>query len=355
MTRILALLASVILAVYAQSAHAQAGELNLLTDLNTPFPPGCLSIDLPSQPRTAESILVNETLFVPSLLSSTRDQQVRLTIWRAACADDDFSVVLVRMRHIGNPDDPNLPFVLVPQVFAEAGANVDFPGHEAQLVRVPGAGNVGASGRFLSTDNTTWMLTVDPVALIGDSFFLPEDYNDSFTVEFNWGSFAPISVPGFVFVLDRFEPELDPPQFDQQVLNGRYTGQWVRPGAERQGLVLQIAELIDRNFVFAIFFTYLDGEPIWVVGNSPAVQVQPGPVTIDPMIVLENGSFITDAQQTPEDQVDIMVAGNIEIEVVDCNNLRVNYDFTGLGKGAGSMDLVRLIRIAGYDCNPWSE
>ena len=66
-----------------------------------------------------------------------------------------------------------------------------------------------------------------------------------------------------------------------------------------------------------------------------------------------NGAFITDPNQPNRDEITEDAAGSIEIEVLDCNRLRVNYDFTPLGKGIGTMELDRLARIAGYDCNPW--
>ncbi|MGM0658231.1 MAG: hypothetical protein ACQET0_06610 [Pseudomonadota bacterium] len=336
----------VLLAGSAVSARAQLGELNFLTDLNTPFPPGCLSIDLPEQPRSGDSLLVDQTISAPTINSDARDGSVLVQAWRVACAGGEFSVVLVRMRQVGESDP-----IVVPQVFADAG-DVDVPLHQAQLQLLPGSGNVGASGDIITSSGTTWMLAVDPVPLQGDGLFVAEDYNEIFTVEFNWGSYAPAVPEGRVFVFDRFEPSLDPPQFDEPVLNGRYSGQWVREGAANQGLVLQIAEQIDENFVFAIFFTYIDGEPVWVTGNSEAGIPEPGPVTVE-MFTLENGAFITDANQPPADQVPPTDAGSIEIEVIDCNRLRVNYDFSPLGKGTGSIELDRFIRIAGYDCNPW--
>jgi len=338
-----------VLACAATSAQAQNGELNLLTDLGTPFPPGCLSIDLPQQPRSQDSVLFDENITAPSINSNVRDQTIRVRIWRVACADEGFSVVLVRLRQLNVTD--NTPEIVVPQVFAEAG-DVDLPFHQAQLLSLPGAGNVGASGDIITASGNTWMLAVEQVSLNGQTTFLPEDYNETFTVEFNWGSYATALPAGTLFLLDRFEPTLDPPQFNQPVLNGRYSGQWVREGAPRQGLVLQVAEQIDENFVFAIFFTYLDGEPIWVFGNTAPDLAQPGAVTIE-MSTVENGAFISDPNQPPVDQVLSNDAGSIEIEVVDCNRLNVNYDFSPLGKGTGSMALDRIIRIAGYDCNPW--
>jgi len=341
-----AVLAATLLTGAATSSQAQVGELNLLTDLSTPFPPGCLSIDLPEQPRSQDSVLVDSNVSAPTVNSNSLNGSIQLQIWRVACDDDEFSVVLVRMRQIGG-EDP----IVVPTVFADAG-DVDVPLHQGQLQLLPGSGNVGASGDIITTGGTTWMLAVDPFPLQGDGLFLPEDYNDLFTVEFNWAQFATAPTAGRRFLLDQFEPTLDSPQFEQPVLNGRYSGQWVREGAERQGLVLQIAERVDENFVFAIFFTYLDGEPVWVVGNTAPAVVEPGPVII-PMSTLENGAFITDSSQPPRDQVVSSEAGDIEIEVLDCNRLRVNYDFAPLGKGSGSIELDRAVRIAGYDCNPW--
>lgn len=340
------ILAATLMAGAAAGTQAQLGEINLLTDLGTPFPPGCLSIDLPEQPRSEDSLLVDTNVAAPSVNSNSRDGSVRVRIWRVACDDDEFSVVLVRMTQNGGANP-----IVVPTVFADAG-DVELPFHEAQLLLLPGAGNVGATGGIITEQGTTWMLGVDPISIDGATNFLPEDYNATFTLEFNWGSFATAQPEGTRFVLDQFAPEIDLPQFDQPVLNGRYSGQWVLAGAPRQGLVLQIAELIDENFVFAIFFTYLDGQPIWVVGNSSPALTQPGPVAIQ-MSTLENGEFISDPNQPTAEQVLVASAGSIQIEVIDCNRIRVNYDFSPLGKGTGSMELDRLVRIAGYDCNPW--
>ena len=244
-------IAIILLACAAVGTQAQTGELNLLTDLGTPFPPGCLSIDLPEQPRSQDSLLVDTDVSAPTVNSSSLDGSFELQIWRVACDDEDFSVVLVRMRQNGGANP-----IVVPQVFADAG-DVDLPFHEAQLLLLPGAGNVGATGGIISDQGTTWMLAVDPFSIDGTTTFLPDDYNATFTVEFNWGSFATASTEGRRFVLDQFEPTLDLPQFDAPVLNGRYSGQWVREGAERQGLVLQIAERVDQNFVSQNFVRHI--------------------------------------------------------------------------------------------------
>jgi hypothetical protein len=327
------------------AARAQLGEINLLTDLGTPFPPGCLSIQVPEQPRPEHVLLFDDNVAVPSVNSNSLDATIRLRIWRVACADAGYSVVLVRMRQVS--DD----VVIVPQVFAQAG-DVAAPQHKAHLLRIPAAGEVGGEGNVVTNAGTTWMLAVDPFPLAGNTEFLPADYNETFTVEFDWDAYAGAEPSTLNLLIDQFEPALDLPQFDQPVLNGRFSGQWIRPGAPRQGLVLQIAEQVDSNYVFAIFFTYLGGQPVWVVGNSTPALAEPGPVTIA-MSTLENGAFITSPNQPEPDDVAVDDAGAITVSVVDCNRIRVDYDFAPLGRGSGTMTLERLVRIGGYDCNPW--
>ena len=346
-------LLALLLLAGSQPGWSQTGEINLLTDLGTPFPPGCLSIALPEQPGTDDSLLVDTIISAPTLNSPVRDGDVEVRIWRVACDDEDYSAVLLRLRQLGPPDV--LP-IAVPQLYAGAG-DVDFPLHQAQMLAVPGAGNVGATGNIITRAGNTWMLAIDPFPVDGETTFLPADYNDEFTLEITWESFATAEPRGVVFLLDQFRPSLDPPQFDQPLLNGRYSGQWTLDGSPRQGLVLQIAERESPtqgsvNFVFAIFFTYLNGQPIWVIGNSEQQPAIPGPVEI-PMATLENGAFISNPDQPPRDDVIVSNAGDISIEVIDCNRIRVNYDFRPLGQGTGSMELDRLVRIAGYDCNPW--
>lgn len=329
-------------------ALGQAGELNLLTDLGTPFPPGCLSIDLPEQPADPDSVLVDNDITAPTVpgsLDPTADINVR--IWRVGCADDGYSVVLVRLEQVAGA----FP-VVTPQVYAEAGDAVG-PEHVANLLTIPTGGDqVGASGGIVTNAGTTYMLAVEPISLRGDKTFLPEDYNEQFTVEFAWDAYSDASNVFFSVLLDRYEPVLDPPQFEDTVLNGRYSGQWILPGTPKTGLVLQIAENGDENFVFAIFFTYRNGEPFWIVGNTLSSLTQPGPVTID-MLESVNGEFISRPNQPADGDVPFADAGQITIRAKDCNTLEVDYDFSPLGEGAGSFDLERLIRIAGYDCNPW--
>ena len=78
---------------------------------------------------------------------------------------------------------------MVPRIFADAGI-VDFPLHDGQLIPHPAIGEAGASSEVISPEGRTYMLAVNPTTINDEeSFFLPSDYNDEFTVELFWGDF----------------------------------------------------------------------------------------------------------------------------------------------------------------------
>jgi hypothetical protein len=324
----------------------------VLTDLKSPFPPGCIAVSLPEAPADPQNTLFDEEIDAPSIGSSSQDARVRVTIWRVGCHDPGFSVVMVRLQKVSG--DP----VLVPKVFAEAG-EVDLPMHVAQLIRHPAVGNVGAAANIINEQGITYMLGVDPFSLDGETEFTPADYNDVFTLELFWGDYAPVAAPnGERFIIEPYVPELDPTQNEFQVLHGRMSGQYTIDGIPFSGLVLQIGEEYnpdgpDVNSITAIFFTYLEGEPFWVIGSLAPLEPGFDIATLE-MLELEGGEFFTVPPGSfSEADVDIDPIGTMTIEAQDCNTLLVSYDFGESGLGTGSFEAERLIRLAGYDCNPW--
>lgn len=348
------------------AASAKAGEINLLTHIGTPFPPGCIALALPEEPPSShpdDSIV--RTFDAPSILSDSLDARVRATIWRVGCPDENFSVVMVRLEDVSE-DDP----VLIPLVFAEAG-QVEGRAlrHEAQLIPRPAVGNIGASGNFreIPAEGVTYMLAVEPTSWVdGEATFWHEEYNGQFTLELFWGDYSIASGEvGEVFHVFPYDPEFDAQQFEQPVFHGRHTGNYRVNNHPRTGLMLQVAEithpddppgsLAGANYIFAIFFTYTnDGEQLWITGNSGPET--PGPVSELELEMFrpEGGMFFTSPTGSfSSDDVDMVPVGTLTLRVVDCNNLEGDFNFTEGGFGSGSLDFQRLIRIAGYDCNPW--
>src|SRR5690625_5118783 len=96
------------------------GEINVLTDLQSPFPPGCVAVELYDEPASSANELYREDLQVPSIEPGWADARVRVTLWRTGCHDDGYSVVMVNLKHPGGGPAP------APKLVAEAG-QVDRP------------------------------------------------------------------------------------------------------------------------------------------------------------------------------------------------------------------------------------
>lgn len=328
---------------------AATGEINVLTDLKSPFPPGCVAVALPQAPASNDNTLWDVSVRAPSVDSFDKDARVQVTIWRTGCHDEGFSVVMVRLRKISGGA------VLVPQVFAEAGES-DFPFHQAQLIRHPAVGDVGATGNVINEDGITYMLAVEPFSIDDETTFTPTDYNDIFTLELFWGALAAegVALDGELFTIPEYVPDLDPTQFDFPTLHGRMSGQYTIDGIPNTGLVLQIGEHFDdTNSVTALFFTYLNGAPFWIIGT--AGELTPGFDIVElEMLELSGGEFFTVPPGSfTGDDVSVGSIGTMTVEALDCHRVLVDYDFSQTGLGSGVVEAERLIRMAGYDCNPW--
>ena len=350
MKRAFPLFAAALAALLLTGKASATGEINVLTDLLSPFPPGCIALSLPEGPASADNLLWDEIVPAPGIGSSSLDADVRVQIWRVGCADEGFSVVMVRLDKVFG-ERP----VLIPQVFVEAG-EVDLPFHEAQLITTPAVGNIGASGNVLVEDGQTFMLAADPISIDGITEFFFEDYNDLFTLELFWGGYSPGVAPnGELFPIAAYEPAFDPPQFETPLLHGRMTGAYIFDDKPSAGLFLNVGENItgqDDNFIFAAFFSYLNGEPFWTVGSPGPLDPGIGTVTF-PMQTYTGGDLFTNPPSYRQEDLTEIPVGTLTIEVIDCNTLQLDYDFRPIGAGIGSLPARRLIRIAGYDCNPW--
>jgi hypothetical protein len=336
-----------LLVLLASGKSFATGEINVLTDLNSPFPPGCIALWLPAGPASGDNRLFDEIVPAPGVENLQWDQEVRIEIWRTGCHDPGYSIVMVRLTQVTGSEP-----VLVPQIYAEGGM-VDFPSHQAQLIGQPAVGNIGATGNTVNPAGQTYMLAVDPFHLFDDNIrFGPADYNDVFSLEFVWSWMDP---EGEWFDIDAYVPEFDPTQFEFPPLHGRMSGQYTIEGIPASGLVLHIGEQADdTNYAFVLFFTYIDGEPAWVAGNTGGMEPGFDFVDLD-MEYLVGGEFFGFGPDLFDDaDIDRIPIGWMTIEALDCNTLLLGYDFTDSGLGSGVTEANRLVRVAGYDCNPWN-
>ena len=125
-------------------------------------------------------------------------------------------------------------------------------------------------------------------------------------------------------------------------LNGRISGLWTSEGLNDQGITLFVDEDDFGPFIFIAWFLYLDGEPFWLIGNTP-FDYGDDEVTI-PIQRLEGLQFVEPGEQTASREN----IGPLIIHVHSCTELHINYDFGTLG----SRELVfnRLAGVEGREC-----
>src|SRR6056297_683592 len=142
------------------AGHASAtGEINVLTDLYSPFPPGCVGLELPTGPASDANVMWDTVEQAPIIGSTVASADVRVQIWRVGCADDGFSVLMVRLTNQSQDE------VLVPQIFVDTEIKDGLLWHDAQLITTPAVGNISAAGSIMPATGRTFMLGVDPLSL----------------------------------------------------------------------------------------------------------------------------------------------------------------------------------------------
>lgn len=344
------------LGLLAATGQVAASPFNIVSDPGLQFPPGCIagdvSDDLPPL-GNPDQILVDEdvTVPVPSLLGSgwTTDT-MGIVVWRYGCREAPYSVIMVRFER--NPDallSPRIPDVRAYPL--GSGANEY---HRAHLVHRPEVTNMGAAGNVLS-ESMTFILQVERETPFAGTTFDTDAYNDLFGLEFTWDNFSSITDfdSDYTFLVGSYVDTIDFPQTAFPLFHGRYSGQWTIDGKPNQGLVIQVSELPDgRRFIFVIMFTYIDGEPVWVTGNTLPSTATPSVIDVE-MFHVEGGDFFTNPAGTYDSgDIGFTSYGILTLEPTECGRLLASYDFTPAGLGTGILEFQRFIDLAGYNCNP---
>jgi len=303
------------------------------------IPYGCLKV-VPSvrSAPPAETFFDSQVLVADNGVTAL----VRVRAWRIGCHEPNASAIMLNFD-LGSGS----PAIRYPEVRL---VTPDLQTRPAGLFAFARSGFYDSRGASLEPMNDQFL----PTLVEGSSFVVDTDaeaiskqqYNQSLTLRLGWpsGLSVDIDVPAF-------DPALDPPQFTNPPLHGRYSGQWVVEGLPRQGLVLQVGELPpDRNFLFLTMFTYLEGVPTWVVGNAD-FPVGASAVTVN-MWTLDGGRFFTEPLDSyaREDVIQERL-GTMTISARHCNVIDADIDFSESGFGVVSRRFERLIRIAGYDCD----
>jgi hypothetical protein len=324
---------------WIEDARAQlaAPDLPHSYTVASPIPAGCL-FAIP----TALPVPVEVDLSYDELVSATDldgdAAVVRVRVWRFACYEPDRSVVMVNLDIVSGSDALDTPTVTL-----QDNSNQIVPARLFyQTGRPPvAAGEAGRADTLQATAIDGVSYVVEPAVPVTQAF-----YNGFLSLTLDWGNGQTFFAPVFVY-----DAEIDAPQSVAPPFHGRYSGQWTAEGLPRAGLQLLFAEIpfTDRNFVFAVWFTYAGGLPIWVVGNTDFAA---GANEIEiPMLSLVGGDFITRPGSYSGDDVQVDTIGTMTIRARHCNEIEVDLDFTPVDEGTAVLTLTRLIRIAGYDCD----
>lgn len=328
-------------------------QFNILTNPDVLYPPGCIVGDISNElppPEGSDQILqdVDIEVPIPSLLTDGyTSTTIRMVVWRYACWDSGYSVVLVHFERGDTITSPRIPTV---RVYPPGAGDNDY--HRAHLVQHPEVTTMGAAGNVLS-ESQTYILQVERETPFGDTTVDVDTYNDTFQMELTWRQFAGTEdFAEYSYPIWFYDPMLDPPQTAFPLLHGRYSGTWVQGGKPDQGMLLQVAELPDGDrYVFVSIFTYIDGQPVWVTGNSGGSMATPSQVEMQVYHVTGGEFFTADVGEYTNEDIVYDPLGTVTIEPGGCNELLVAYDFTSSGMGGGILTFTRLVNIAGYTCN----
>ena len=303
------------------------------------IPYGCLKV-VPA----VRSAPPAETFFDTQVLVADNGATglVRIRAWRIGCHEPNASAIILNFDLGSGSPAIRYPEVSLITADAEMRPAGLFAFARTDFYNSRGASLEPMTDQLLSTLAEGFSFVVDT----DSGAISKQQYNGSLELRLRWpsGLVVGIDVPDF-------DPALDPPQFTDPPLHGRYTGQWIVDGLPRQGLVLQVGELPpDRNFLFMTMFTYLDGVPTWVVGNAD-FPVGAASVTVN-MWTLDGGEFFTEPLNSyaREDVIQEKL-GTMTIRARHCNVIDADIDFSESGFGVVSRRFERLIRIAGYDCD----
>jgi len=345
----------------------------LVTNPYLPYPAGCAQMPDLDAPGGLESRAVKFYEQELEFYSSQAGDPVPLTLrmFRAPCSEPNRSLVwlefILAAQYSGQDLDIQLPTVV-----AEIA-----PDHRRLMSLATEPNGWGSEGwvdreaMYLSSwlqglrwyyglpaGERRWVFLLDNGPPFPNEFYeyglTPTEYNEAFKLVLRYipYDFLTIDVPATQTLLPTSTPRMP--------FSGRLSGNWVIPGAADQGLLLSVSEEVLPDIpgvgnsadmplvVFLAHYTFDGaGNMLWLTG---AAKLQPGAVNVTiPIEMVTDGAFRSNKPAARQ------VIGSVTLKSFSCNDLRFEYDYSGIGLGSGEERLERLFSLetAGHECRDY--
>ena len=127
--------------------------------------------------------------------------------------------------------------------------------------------------------------------------------------------------------------------------DGTMSGTYVVDQLDSQGFFVNVGANDDGEFVFFAWFTFENGEPLWLTGVA-GYDDGDSSVTFSNVQRLDGLEFLdfSDASANRE------TVGSMVLTAASCERIIADYDLPGMGNLEGTMDLDRLTNTAGHLC-----
>jgi len=128
-------------------------------------------------------------------------------------------------------------------------------------------------------------------------------------------------------------------------LEGSLSGLYHDPNRVGEGINILISEIGDRRFLFLTWYTYAEGQAMWLVASN---DFEPGDDSIELELLRASGTgFGPDFDNS---EVDLQAWGTIVLTFPECGLLDASYNSIMPGFGSASVNLEQLVGVSGTTC-----
>ena len=319
----------------------------------TPYPASCLADPLPDQ-TSGPVYSQNVSLAAYNTGTGQVDSSeiVTIKIWRVACSTPvGSSFKSATLMRIDRNSTSQTVYPLFPSIRVSQGSigftDSDYPENIARTAIEP----------------NTWIsdVMVD-TPVLNDMTFVLENYDSTQTSVFNFNQafslqFNNLFASNNLFYIDVpvYNPTAQtyPSAFQNLPISGYMSTNWFDPGADGEGIVLQIYERAgdSQNFVIAFSWAAYDpsGVPFWLFGQ---VDIPRGATSATSPIAYRTGGGLGGnggAAGAP------VIWGSATISFPDCNNMIFTYASNpglpaGIPTGSGTRNWIRVADVNALSC-----